>query len=126
MSGAPRPILIVEDDQSLRSSLIGALEGEDFTCMGVGTVREATFKLKNQKFACVVLDLKLGEESGVEVATFMRTRKEIPNHLTPVLVVSGSFEPEVMKSLAGKVQGAMVKPLDLAALKEKLKKISGG
>jgi DNA-binding response OmpR family regulator len=121
---AAKHILVIEDDKDLLESMKSILVDAGFVSTGVSAVREASFKLKNQKYACVVLDLRLGDESGEEIVEFMRTRKEIPNGQTPVLVVSASISPEVMKRLAGRIQGAIVKPFDLQAFTEKVKKLA--
>lgn len=117
-------ILIIEDAAELLTSLKESLQTEGFSCTGVATARDATFKLKNQKYACVLLDLKLGKEKSEEIINFMRARKELPNYQTPMLIVSENVDTETMKSLAGKVQGAIVKPFDPKILCEKIKKLA--
>ena len=67
--------------------------------------------------------LSITGENGTEVVNFMRMRKDAPNFDTPILIISANLSPEVMKALAGKVQGAIVKPFEPAALVERVNRI---
>lgn len=120
-----KQLLVVEDDAELLETIIAALKRAGFACTGVASVQEAQFKLKIVKYACVILDLKLGDSSGEDIVTFMRTRKDILNHQTPVLLASGNINSEIVIGLAGKVQGGLVKPLDMDVLCEKVKNLIG-
>lgn len=117
-------ILVVEDNPDQADSILKALQKEGFTATGVPGVREAIFKLKNQKFSCVVLDLLLGQEDGSLLVDLIRNRKDIPNSTTPILVVSGGLSKETLKRLAGKIQGALVKPVDMDAFVAQVQKIA--
>jgi CheY-like chemotaxis protein len=117
-------VLVVEDDADQSNAMLKTLQESGFSPMGVPGVREAIFKLKNQKFSLVVLDLLLGEERGQELIDLIRTRPDIPNAATPILVVSANLSKEALQGMAGKVQGAMVKPLDMAAFAATAQKLA--
>ncbi|MGZ3694233.1 MAG: response regulator [Bdellovibrionota bacterium] len=114
-------ILVVEDDIELLGALLKTIIAAGYAATGASNVREATFKLKNQKFTSVVLDLKLGEEDGFEVVEYIRSRKGL-NKETPIIVASGNLNAEVAKKLAGKIQGALVKPYEAVVLMDLVKK----
>ena len=117
---AKQLILVVEDDLDQSKALAGALNASGYSAVVTAGARDAMFKLKNQKFYCVVLDLLLAGENGTEVVNFMRTRRDTPNLDTPILIMSANLSSETMKALAGKIQGAIVKPFEPSVLVERV------
>lgn len=118
-------VLVVEDETDLRTSILASLNSERYRSVGVANAREAIFKLKNQKFSLVLLDLKLEEGNGEEVLQFMRTRPDHKNQSVPVLITSGTLDKEVVARISGLVQGALVKPFNLASLIAQVKRLIG-
>ena len=114
-------ILVVEDDEALSSTLVETLSDFGFATIGTKTVREANFKLKNQQFSCVVLDIRLGNETGEIVIDSMRENTRAANHDTPVVLMSGFLDQDLLKKIGPKVQGAIVKPFTPKDLLKKLK-----
>ena len=111
MSG--QVVLVVEDNADQSSAMIKALQDAGFSPLGVDGITGAIFKLKNQKVSCIVLDLVLGEGNGAALIELVRTRKDLPNSDTPILVVSANLNKETLKGMAGKIQGAIAKPFDM-------------
>ena len=107
-----KAILIVEDEVEFAEAMVVSLSGAGYAPMSVGTLREANFKIRNQKFSCILLDIRLGGDSGLEVIELLRKHKQTLNADTPIVVISGFLDAEVVKSIAGHVQGALVKPFD--------------
>ncbi len=66
---APRVknLLVVEDDEKERMSILELLGHDDIAITAVGTGAEALEKLANQNFDCLVLDLRLPDVSGFEL-----------------------------------------------------------
>ena len=120
---AKQLVLLVEDDPDQSNALLTALSAGGYAVAATASARDAMFKLKNQKFHCVILDLLLEGENGTEVVNFMRTRPDTPNRDTPILIMSANLNPEAMKALTGKIQGAMVKPFEPSALVERVNRI---
>lgn len=116
------PILIVEDDVELCNGIMRALHREGYNPSGAVELRDAMFKLKNQKYACVLLDMKLGIDFGEELITFMRTRADLDNGDTPIVVISGNLDRELVEKIAHRIQGALVKPFDMKTLLDSVKK----
>lgn len=59
-------ILVVDDDESFRSSLQDILEDSQFRCIGVASGREALDVLKKQAIDLVLLDIRMPEMDGIE------------------------------------------------------------
>jgi two-component system, NtrC family, response regulator AlgB len=60
-------ILVVDDEKNIRRTMAMALESMDHEVVCVATGAEAFKELKNAAFEVVFLDLKLHQESGLEV-----------------------------------------------------------
>lgn len=116
-------VIVVEDDASQREAIASCLKSIGFVPHTAAGLREALFRLKNQKYALIILDLLLGKESGSDLIQIVRTRPDIPNSATPILVVSANLSKETLQSLSGKIQGAIVKPLDEAAFIAHVKRL---
>jgi two-component system response regulator HydG len=121
---AEKFILVVEDEVDLCSTMTRALTKAGFTTIGVNTVREATFKVKNQAYNCILLDMRVGEERGEDLIELIRTRKDYNNLTTPIIVISGFLDKDVILDIRGKIQGAIVKPFDAKSLLEMIKKVA--
>lgn len=119
-----KTVLIVEDDKTQADAMQQALQGAGFSTFHAPAVRDAIFKLKNQKYSCIVVDILLGGENGGELIDLIRTRKDFPSMESPIFVVSANLSKETLQSLAGKVQGAMVKPVDMAAFTAQVQKLA--
>jgi DNA-binding NtrC family response regulator len=115
-------ILIVEDDVELCNGIMRALHREGYNPSGAIELRDAMFRLKNQKYACVLLDMKLGVDFGEELITFMRGRIDLGNEDTPIVVISGNLDKPLVEKIAHQIQGALVKPFDMKSLLEVVKR----
>jgi len=62
-----RKLLVVEDDDVQRMSVVELIGNGDVNTTAVATGQEALSKLENEKFDCVVLDLKLPDMTGFEL-----------------------------------------------------------
>jgi HAMP domain-containing protein/CheY-like chemotaxis protein/signal transduction histidine kinase len=67
LSREARELLLVEDDDVQRMSLVELIGNGDVRTTAVGTGQEALNRLKEQKFDCMVLDLKLPDMTGFEL-----------------------------------------------------------
>jgi signal transduction histidine kinase/DNA-binding response OmpR family regulator len=83
-----RRVLIVEDDTTLRSSLVELLgQLEDVTIHAAGSAREALDQLSASSFDCVILDLHLPDASGFDVLETMSGNERYS--FPPVIVYTG-------------------------------------
>ncbi|MFL5455931.1 MAG: response regulator [Myxococcales bacterium] len=69
-------VLVVDDQASVRLPLCDDLGEAGFTVAGAASVSEAVAAARAQKPNVVVLDMLLGNESGLEVARALRTSAE--------------------------------------------------
>lgn len=88
-------ILVVEDDQAVRSVIMKSLAGRGHTVVGVESAREAlrAFDRSRPGFDIVIADVVLPDRSGVEVARALRRRRPA----LPVLFISGYDERTVVE-----------------------------
>lgn len=118
-----KSMLIVEDDEMFCASMVDALTKEGYSPLSAHTLREANFKIRNQKFRCIVLDMHLGEDRGTEIIQLLRVHKQTPNAETPIVVISGFLELELVRTIAAHIQGALVKPFGPEQLLERIRNI---
>jgi CheY-like chemotaxis protein len=62
-----RELLVVEDDDVQRMSVVELIGNGDVRTTAVGTGEEALSRLKEQRFDCMVLDLKLPDMTGFDL-----------------------------------------------------------
>ena len=68
-----RRILIVDDEVSLRSSLSRYLAGRGYEVVQAGSGEEAIRALQREKIACVLLDIGLPDQSGIDLVPRLLT-----------------------------------------------------
>lgn len=116
MPESKRTILVVEDDAEFAASLVEAIQVKsDFTVLTATTVAEAASRLGNQKFSAILLDLRLKENSGEKIVQMLRGTggREGQNHQTPIILMSGYLDVDVVKKLGPLVQGVLAKPFGI-------------
>lgn len=88
MTSQPNPaILVVDDDDTLRTLLIDYLAGHGLAATGVGTATEAVKAVANNTFSLVLLDLGLPDGDGMDLAR--RWRAEYP---MSIICLTGRLE----------------------------------
>jgi CheY-like chemotaxis protein/signal transduction histidine kinase len=80
-------LLIVEDDENQRKSIVALIGNGDVKSTAVGTAREALDLLAKQHFDCMVLDLGLPDMSGFELLD--RIRKVEGHAELPIIIYTG-------------------------------------
>ena len=93
----PRTVLIVEDDDAVRTAVRDALVAEDYKAISVSDLGSARRAMAEVDFDVVLLDLSLERESGVDLLDELSTRPSSP----PVVIVSARrTAPETARSFA--------------------------
>ena len=60
-------LLIVEDDQSVRTTMVTCLELEGYSVEAVASTREALERLEKQSYPIVISDIYLDEHTGLDI-----------------------------------------------------------
>ncbi len=86
---AVRRVLVVEDDERERASIVELVGGDDqgVDAVGVGSSEEALAALEEQHFDCMVLDLKLPRTSGFGLLETLKSDSRFSQ--LPVIVYTG-------------------------------------
>src|ERR1051326_2984654 len=87
LSRDARELLLVEDDDAQRMSLIELIGNGDVRTTAVGTGQEALRRQKDQRFDCMVLDLKLPDMSGFELIEKLQSDPSRAN--LPIIIYTG-------------------------------------
>ena len=86
-------ILIIEDDASMRESLIELFSLEDYQCDVADSGKKGLAMFQINKPQLVVVDAQLPDVSGFQLCQMMK--KDVGQRRTPVVLVSGRFtEPQ--------------------------------
>jgi CheY-like chemotaxis protein len=111
-------VLVVDDEGSLRKSIVRNLEIEDFNVLSAANGREAIEIVKAQKIDFVLSDVRMPDMDGVELLD--EIRKYSPT--VPIVVLMTGFA-EVSKEevLEKGALDLIAKPFDIDAIVEVIK-----
>jgi len=87
LSRKSKNLLIVEDDEIQRQSIVELIGNGDVTSTAVGSAEEALKLLESEHFDCMVLDLGLPGASGFQLLEQVKTQESLRN--LPVIVYTG-------------------------------------
>lgn len=113
-------ILVVEDEDSLRETIIRSLEKERYTVESAATFNEAGMKLNDYDYDCVVLDIMLPGGSGLTLLEELKKRRKRDS----VIIISA--KDSIEDKVAGLDLGAddyLTKPFHLAELNARVKSV---
>ncbi len=80
-------LLIVEDNEAERQSIVELIDHQDVKITAAGTGAEALAALRNQAFDCMVLDLRLPDMSGFALLEQLKQQHELLD--LPIVVFTG-------------------------------------
>src|SRR5580658_2849912 len=106
-------ILLVEDDASVRSTIVTFLELEGFGVEAVSNTRDALLRLENRQYPLVISDIYVDDRTGLDI--LMAARKKHAD--CPVILMSarGSMET-VMAATRNGAFDYLAKPFELDTL----------
>ena len=106
----PIPIVIIEDEKSIRHFLNAALQSEGMTVHEAETGKQGLIEVATRKPDLVILDLGLPDMDGVEVIRRMREWSQ-----TPILVLSArTQEEQKVEALDAGAEDYLTKPFGVA------------
>jgi DNA-binding response OmpR family regulator len=114
-----RTILVVDDEATLRETLVEALELEGFRAIPAADGREALAKFRAEKPDLVLLDLMLPELSGVEVCRILRAESAVPI----VMLTARDSEVDKVVGLELGADDYVTKPFSLRELTARIRGI---
>ena len=82
-----KDLLVVEDDENLRKSIIGLLKADDVTTFEADSGSQALQYLKYYNIDCMVLDLTLPDMTGFDLLNILQ--KEVDINVPPIIVYTG-------------------------------------
>ncbi len=114
---AADPILVVDDEKNIRRTLRMVLEGEGHTVHEAENIVEAQRILAAEAVELVLLDIKLGEDNGLDLLRLLKARGDdgLPSRTSDIPVVMISGHATIDDAVAATRLGAfdfMEKPLD--------------
>src|SRR5579862_6160775 len=112
-------LLIVEDDQSVRTTMVTCLELEGYTVDAVASTGEAIDRLESQSYPIVISDIYLDERTGIDV---LRTaRLQNPDCAVILMTGRGSMET-VMAATEGGAFEYLAKPFEMAHMVDTIRR----
>ena len=99
-------VLVVEDDQFVRSALIRELTGRAHTVRSVGTALDALREVTRSAPDAVVLDLGLPDLDGAEALKMLRGVSDVP----VIVATARDDEAEIVRLLNAGADDYLIKP----------------
>ncbi|MFJ2441288.1 MULTISPECIES: response regulator transcription factor [unclassified Streptomyces] len=109
-------VLVVEDDQFVRSALIRHLSGASHTVRSAGTALEALREVAGFRFDVVVLDLGLPDLDGAQTLRMLRRITDVP----VIIATERDDEAAIVQLLNDGADDYLVKPFSVEHLSARM------
>ena len=103
-------LLLVEDDKSVRTTLVTLLEIEGYEIDAVGTTDDALELLRSKTYPIVISDIYLDERTGLDI---LRSAKQADPGCAVILMTGRGTMETVMKATEGGAFDYIAKPFEL-------------
>ncbi len=115
-------IYLIDDERTIRLTFRFALETDGYDVHEAASADEAMMGFKSEKYDLVVLDLRIGEDNGLDILAEMRRR----GIQTPTLMITayGSIRNAVRAMQLGAID-FLEKPIEPVALRKIVAEIIG-
>jgi len=111
-------ILIVDDEVNVRKLYSEELGGEGYETLSAATIQEAVDAVDRESPDLIILDIKLGEESGIDyLIDIVERRKDIP------VIINSAYSVYKDNFQTWAADAYIVKSVDLSELKEKIREL---
>jgi two-component system response regulator RegX3 len=114
-----RTILVVDDEPTLRETLVDALESEGFRVVAATDGREALTVFRAERPDLVLLDLMLPELSGIEVTRAIRAESGVPI----IMLTAKDSEVDKVVGLELGADDYVTKPFSLRELSARIRAV---
>jgi DNA-binding NtrC family response regulator len=112
-------ILLVEDDSSVRTTIVTFLEMEGFAVEAVSNTRDAIERLSAAAYPLVISDIYIDDRTGIDV--LMAAKKQAPDCSVILMTARGTMET-VMAATRNGAFDYLAKPFELDTLLESVKR----
>lgn len=110
-------VLIVEDDDAIRSFVKYSFENEGYKAVAVSTVTEALQVAQANSFTLIIVDLGLPDGSGIEIIQKVRNSQE-----ASILVLSArTLEDDKVEALDAGADDYITKPFGVSELQARVR-----
>ena len=113
-------ILIVEDDNSLSAAINDYLRAEGHICELARDFKQALFKVADNRYDCIILDIGLPDRSGLDIIKELKENKVSDGIL--ILSARDSLEDKLTGLRTG-ADDYLTKPFHLAELSARINSI---
>jgi len=109
----PKLVAIVDDDESIRSSLLGLMKALDFRSEAFESAEEYLKSGQQRNTACLITDIRLPGISGLE----LQSQLNADRHRIPIIFITGHGDEKVrMQALRAGAVEFLMKPFDDQAM----------
>jgi len=109
-------ILIVDDEVNVRKLYSEELRNEGYETVSASSVKEALSSIEKENPDLIILDIKLGDESGIDaLMEIAKSRKHLP------VILNSAYSVYRDNFQTWAADAYIVKSVDLAPLKGKIK-----
>lgn len=113
-------VLVVEDEDSLREVIVHSLEKERYVVESASTFREASLKINDYDYDCIVLDIMLPGGSGL---TLLEELKRLRKRDSVIIISAKDSLEDKITGLDLGADDYLTKPFHLAELNARIKSI---
>jgi DNA-binding response OmpR family regulator len=114
-----RTILVVDDETTIRETLVEALELDGYRAVAAADGRQALLRFRSEQPDLVLLDLMLPELSGVEVCRIIRAESPVPI----IMLTARDGEIDKVVGLELGADDYVTKPFSLRELSARIRAI---
>lgn len=112
-----KTILLVEDDFTNRKLVRVILGGRGYRIEEADSIRQAVESLRNGKPDLLLLDIRLGDGSGLDLIRSLRADPGF-DHIPAIALTAQAMKDDESRFLAAGFDGYIAKPLDTRQLPE--------
>ncbi len=116
----PKVILVIEDEETMRSAIQRILESEGYMCKLASDATQLSVVLDDTPIDLILLDVGLPWINGFELAELMKEHKDLKN--IPLVFVSGKTSDEdIKKAFEVGASDYIKKPFDIEKIKKTIR-----